>query len=166
MALEQTWRWFGPADPIALKEIKQTGATGIVTALHQIPAGEIWPVEEILKRKEIIATEGLTWSVAKSVPVHEDIKKRKGNYRRHLENYAASIRNLGQCGVDIACYNFMPSLDWSRTDLEVECKDGSITTKFETKACAAFDMFILQRSHAEDNYSTGQIQQPGSISQA
>lgn len=159
MALEQTWRWFGPSDPIALKEIKQTGATGIVTALHQIPVGEIWPVEEILKRKAIIAAEGLTWSVAESLTVHEDIKKRKGNYRRFLGNYAASPRNLGQCGIDTVCYNFMPILDWSRTDLQVEFKDGSLTTRFETKALATFDLFILQRPQAEHSYNTGQIEQ-------
>ena len=158
MGLEQTWRWFGPKDPITLKEIKQTGAVGIVTALHQIPTGNIWLTQEILKRKQIIEVEGLRWSVVESVPVHENIKKRKDNFKQLIDNYKQTIINIGQCGINIICYNFMPVLDWSRTNLHVVFKDGSITTKFEMKIFAAFDLFILKREGAEINYTLKQFE--------
>jgi mannonate dehydratase len=155
--LENTWRWFGPDDPIGLKYVKQTGATGVVTALHHIPTGEVWSPDEIVKRKQRIEAEGLRWSVVESLPVHEDIKMRLGNYRRHIEHYKQSLVNLGQSGIDTICYNFMPVLDWSRTDLHVEFSDGSITTKFEWRAFAAFDLFQLRRPGAEQSYSNDQL---------
>ncbi len=157
MALEQTWRWFGSHDPVGLPEIRQTGVSGIVTALHHVPIGSVWPADEIMERKKAIEAHGLRWSVAESLPLHEDIKQRTGNYRTLIDQYKQSIRNLGSCGIDTVCYNFMPLLDWSRTDLEFLYADGSITTRFEAHVMAAFDLHILQRRGAEGDYPEEQI---------
>ncbi|MEC7468717.1 MAG: mannonate dehydratase, partial [Pseudomonadota bacterium] len=155
--MQETWRWFGPGDTITLRQIRQAGATGIVTSLHEIPTGEVWPLSLIQSRKAEIEAAGMNWSVVESVPLHNDIKTRTGDYLRHIANYQETLRNLGAAGIDTVCYNFMPVVDWTRTNLSYQLPNASQALRFEMTDFIAYDVFMLERENAEQDYNQEQL---------
>lgn len=150
--MQQSWRWFGPSDPVNLDNIVQAGATGVVTAMHHIATGDVWPAEDILQRKTMIESKGLKWTAVESIPLHNDLKTHSGNYENYLENYKQSIRNVGAAGISVVCYNFMPVVDWTRTNLSYQLPNASQALRFEMIDFAAYDVYILQRDNAEADY--------------